>query len=90
MLNEVAGIKIPDSKLAKDAQDILRENGNDLLWNHSNRVFLFSAIKGKEANKKFDLELLYISALFHDLGLTKEYSSPDLRFEVDGANAARS
>ena len=90
MLNEVAGIKIPDSKLARDAQDILRENGNDLLWNHSNRVFLFSAIKGKEANKKFDLELLYISALFHDLGLTKEYSSPDLRFEVDGANAARS
>jgi hypothetical protein len=90
MLNEVAGIKIPDTILARDAQDILREHGGDLLWNHSNRAFLFGAITGKRANKKFDLELLYISALFHDLGLTKEYSSPDLRFEVDGANAARS
>ncbi|WP_018393307.1 HD domain-containing protein [Bacillus sp. 37MA] len=90
MLHEVAGIKIPDSKLAKDAADILREHGNDLLWNHSNRVFLFGAIMGKEAKKNYDLELLYISALFHDLGLTNEYSSPDLRFEVDGANAARS
>jgi len=90
MVQEVAGIKIPDTKLAKDAADILRDNGNDLLWNHSNRVFLFGAINGKKANKNYDLELLYVSALFHDLGLVKEFSSPDLRFEVDGANAARS
>lgn len=90
MIQEVAGIKIPDSKLAKDAADILREYGNDLLWNHSNRVFLFGAVNGVNAKQKYDLELLYVSALFHDLGLTKQYSSPDLRFEVDGANAARS
>ncbi len=37
----------------------------------------------------YDPELLYISAVFHDLGLTRRYSSPDKRFEVDGANAAR-
>ncbi|MCM3537898.1 HD domain-containing protein [Priestia endophytica] len=90
MLQEVAGIKIPDSCLAKDAADILREHGNDLLWNHSNRVFLFGAINGKKAKQNYDIELLYVSALFHDLGLTKTFSSPDLRFEVDGANAARS
>ena len=90
MQQEIAGIKIPDSQLAKDATDILREYGNDLLWNHSNRVFLFGAINGAQAKQKYDLELLYGSALFHDLGLTKEYNSPDLRFEVDGANAARS
>lgn len=89
MIQEIAGIKIPDSKLAKDAADLLREHGNDLLWNHSNRVFLFGAVNGQRAADKYDLELLYVSALFHDLGLTKTYSSPDLRFEVDGANAAR-
>lgn len=89
-LQEVAGIKIPDSQLAKDAADILLEYGNDLIWNHSNRVFLFGAINGEKAKRNYDLELLYVSALFHDLGLTKNYSSPDLRFEVDGANAARS
>ncbi|SFL54210.1 HD domain-containing protein [Gracilibacillus orientalis] len=90
MIQEVAGIKVPDSQLAKDAADILREHGNDLLWNHSNRVFLFGAAIGKKAKQNYDLELLYVSALFHDLGLTKKYSSADLRFEVDGANAARS
>lgn len=90
MQQTIAGIKIPDSQLAKDAADILREHGNDLLWNHSNRVFLFGAVNGKKAEQNYDLELLYVSALFHDLGLTKKYSSPDLRFEVDGANAARS
>ena len=90
MRQEIAGIKIPDSQLAKDAADILRMNGNDLLWNHSNRVFFFGAVNGEKAKHNYDLELLYVSALFHDLGLTKKYSSQDLRFEVDGANAARS
>ncbi|MGX9136106.1 HD domain-containing protein [Rummeliibacillus sp. JY-2-4R] len=90
MFQEVAGIQIPDTRLATDAADILREYGDDLLWNHSNRVFLFGAVMGKEDKRNYDLELLYVAALFHDLGLTKKYSSPDLRFEVDGANAARS
>lgn len=90
MLQEVAGIRIPDTQLAKDAADILREHGDNLLWNHSNRVFLFGAVNGRKTKQHYDLELLYVSALFHDLGLTKKFSSPDLRFEVDGANAARS
>lgn len=86
----VAEIQIPDSALAKAAAELLREHGNDLLWNHSHRVYLFGALMGKRNNVNYDSELLYISALFHDLGLTKHYSSPDKRFEVDGANAARS
>jgi HD domain len=38
---------------------------------------------------KFDAELLYAGAMFHDMGLTARYSSDHERFEVDGANAAR-
>src|SRR3954467_6002659 len=90
MSQTIADVKIPDSKLAAGAAELLRDHGNDLLWNHSHRVFLFGALQGQQANVKFDTELLYISAVFHDLGLTKQYSSPDKRFEVDGANAARS
>jgi hypothetical protein len=82
-------IQIPDSKLAKEAHDILREFSTDLLYNHSNRVFLFAAEQGREQKLKFDPELLYISAAFHDLGLVQDYSSKTERFEVDGANAAR-
>ncbi|MEB2589744.1 phosphohydrolase, partial [Bacillus cereus] len=65
MQKTVAGIVIPDSKIAVEAQEILREYGNDLLWNHSNRVYLFGALQGKKANLKYDEELLYVSALFH-------------------------
>ncbi|MDD9268444.1 HD domain-containing protein [Paenibacillus sp. GCM10023248] len=85
----IADIKIPDSKLAVEAAELLREHGDELLWNHSNRVFLFASIQGKKQQVKYDPELLYISSLFHDLGLTPAYRSPDKRFEVDGANAAR-
>ena len=60
-----------------------------MLWNHSHRVFLFGALLGRQQHLKYDAELLYISALFHDLGLTRQYRSADECFEVDGANAAR-
>lgn len=89
MTKFIADVKIPDSKLAAEAAELLREHGDDLLWNHSNRVFLFAALQGNRIGAKYDSELLYISSLFHDLGLTPKYGSPDKRFEVDGANAAR-
>ncbi|WP_340672304.1 HD domain-containing protein [Bradyrhizobium ottawaense] len=80
---------IPDSLLAKEATEILREHSTDLLFNHSIRVYLFGAEQGRQRNLHFDRELLYVAAAFHDLGLIKRFSSPDERFEVDGANAAR-
>ena len=81
--------KIPDSKLAQEATTILHEQSTPLLFNHSLRVYFFASIQGKKAKLKFDPELLYVSAVFHDLGLIKKYSSVTERFEVDGANAAR-
>ena len=79
---------IPNSLLAKEATDILREHSTDLLFNHS-IGYLFAAEQGRQRKLRFDPELLYVAAAFHDLGLIKKFSSPDERFEVDGANAAR-
>lgn len=64
MTNLIANIKIPDSKLAVEAAELLREHSDDLLWNHSNRVFLFAAMRGNLNQIKYDAELLYISSLF--------------------------
>lgn len=80
---------IPDSLLAREATGILREHSSDLLFNHSVRVYLFAAEQGRRRKLRFDAELLYVAAAFHDLGLIKKFSSDDERFEVDGANAAR-
>jgi len=89
MSNLSTALAIPDSLLAKEATGILRENATDLLFNHSVRVYLFAAEQGRQQKLRFDAELLYVAAAFHDLGLLKKFSSPDERFEVDGANAAR-
>jgi len=85
----IAGIKIPDSAIAKQATELLREHGSELLYNHSLRVFLFASLNGKQNNVRYDAELFYVSTIFHDLGLTAHYRSNDKRFEVDGADAAR-
>jgi hypothetical protein len=82
-------LAIPDSLLAKEATGILREDSTDLLFNHSIRVYLFAAEQGRQQKLRFDPELLYVAAAFHDLGLIKKFSSQNDRFEVDGANAAR-
>jgi hypothetical protein len=51
-------------------------------------VFLFGALQGHRRGLDPDLELLYVAAMFHDIGLTPTFRDSMLRFEVDGANAA--
>jgi hypothetical protein len=89
MAEIIAGIRVPDSAIARAATQLVRDTEDDLLYNHSRRVFLWGALSGERRDLKYDPELLYLGAMFHDMGLTEPYSSPNLRFEVDGANAAR-
>lgn len=88
-IDTIAGIHVPDSALAREATEFIRDTEDELLFNHSRRVFLFGALQGVRRGLKPDTELLYVGAMFHDLGLTERYRGSDIRFEVDGANAAR-
>jgi hypothetical protein len=85
----ISGVMVPDSKLAREAMELVRDTESPLLFNHSTRVYYFGSLAGKRRGLKFNPELLYIGAMFHDMGLTAQYSSKSDRFEVDGANAAR-
>ena len=85
----VAGITIPDSQIACEVTQLVRDTASPLLFHHSTRVYLFGALAGIRKGLKFDEELLYIGAMFHDIGLTKAYRHSTERFEVDSANAAR-
>jgi hypothetical protein len=87
--NDIFGVRIPDSAIAREAAELLRDTRSDLLFRHSNRVYIWAALTGKHKSLAFDPELLYIGAMFHDMGLTQRYRTSSLRFEVDGANAAR-
>ncbi len=85
----IAGISIPDSALVREATEVIRIAEDDVLFHHSRRVFLFGALHGRRLGLQPDPELLYVGAMFHDLGLTARYGTSTQRFEIDGADAAR-
>jgi hypothetical protein len=85
----VQDVAVPDSRLAREITEFVRDTSTPLLFHHSSRVYLFGALEGVRRGLKFDPELLYAGAMFHDVGLANTYSSATERFEVDGANAAR-
>ena len=86
---EICGVKIPDSKMAREVTQLIRDTESELLFEHSTRVYFWAALTGSRKDLVFDPELLYTGAMFHDIGLTETYRGSQLRFEVDGANAAR-
>jgi hypothetical protein len=85
----IEGISVPDSKLAHEITELVRDTESPLLFHHSSRVFYWGALTGVRRGLTFDAELLYAGAMFHDMGLMHRHNSPNERFEVDGANVAR-
>jgi hypothetical protein len=85
----IAGIPIPDSALAVEATDFVQDVSTQLLFHHSRRVFLWASLQGEKHGLDYDPELLYVGAMFHDIGLIEGHRSEHERFEIDGANAAR-
>jgi hypothetical protein len=76
--------------MAREATDLVHDASGPLLYDHSRRVFLWGSLQARRLGiEDYDPELLYVGALFHDLGLVEGHRSADERFEIDGANAAR-
>jgi hypothetical protein len=88
VIKEVAGVRIPDTALARAATTLAQEASSDYLFNHALRSYVFGVLAGKKLKLAFDPELFYVSAILHDLGLTPAWERAE-RFEVDGADAAR-
>jgi hypothetical protein len=86
---DIGGVSIPDSALCGAITEFVRDTATELLFNHSSRVYFFGALAGQKRGLTVNRELLYAATMFHDVGLMPSHSSADLRFEVDGANAAR-
>jgi hypothetical protein len=84
-----AGVAVPDTKLAREATDLVRASTSDLVYDHSRRVYFWGSLQGRNRGLSFDPELLYVGAMFHDLGLNPQHRESGRRFEVDGADEAR-
>lgn len=89
MSEEIAGVRIPDTALVREATELVRDAATPLVFDHSRRVFLWGSLRGTALGLSYDPELLYVGAMFHDLGLTKSLRRTDQRFEIDGADEAR-
>lgn len=89
MTETIAGVEIPDSKLVRDATELIRDTTPPLIFHHSRRVYLFGSLQARARGIEPDPELLYVAALFHDTGLVAPYRTKDQRFEMDGADQAR-
>ena len=83
-----SGIKVPDTSLVRDSIELARTSSEPYLFNHVMRSWLFSILLSDGVEVAPDAELLAVSVILHDLGLTDRYTGEN-RFEVDGANAAR-
>jgi HD domain len=75
--------------MAREVTELVRDTESSLLFNHSSRVYYFSAAAGRHKGLTLDPELLHVSVIFHDMGLTSKHSSAKDRFEVDDTNTAR-
>lgn len=84
----ISDIKAPDSSIARQAEELARSVSNDILFNHVMRCYWFGELFAQQEGKKVDSELMFLSAVLHDLGLTDHASGPH-RFEIEGAGAAR-
>jgi HD superfamily phosphodiesterase len=87
--DDMLGVRIPDTAMAREARDLVRDVQSESMFRHSTRVYCWAALIGKRRNLNFDPDLLYTAAMFHDFGLAERFGASQLRFEVDGANAAR-
>jgi hypothetical protein len=87
--SQTAGVAVPDTGLAREATALVRDTTNELIYDHSRRVYFFGSLQGRVRDLSFDPELLYIGAMFHDLGLAERFHGSGHRFEVDSADEAR-
>ena len=84
----LAGVSVPDTALITRAIEFAREKSEPYLFNHAMRSWLFAALLAQRKQTAHDAEVLAVTTILHDLGLTEAYDGP-LRFEVEGANSAR-
>jgi hypothetical protein len=83
----VAGVSVPDTPLITDVIDYAQRLSEPYLFNHSMRSWLFAAKIGQLKAMDYDIEVVAIGTILHDIGLTAGVSGAN-RFEVNGADAA--
>ncbi len=85
-------IRIPDSRTARGAEQLMEELGQTSLVNHCYRTYWWGSLLAQhDAILIEDEEAFYVASLLHDLGLTEKHFCCNTEahcFAVEGALAA--
>jgi hypothetical protein len=82
-------VVVPDTAASAAALEVASAYESPALLNHSLRAYVWAAAHGMTCGIGFDPELLYVAALFHDLGLVPAFDSHAVPFEEAGGHVAR-
>jgi hypothetical protein len=84
-LNEMAA---PETAAALTAAQVARRYCSSALYAHSVRSYLWGVAYARRADLGFDLELFYVAAMLHDVGLTRPFDAHQMPFEEAGGQLA--
>jgi hypothetical protein len=87
-LFKVAGVCIPHSPLAVATAETVRASLPEVLTRHASRVFVFASLDARREDYSCDDDVLYVAAMFANMGLSAAYAHSALRYEIDSADAA--
>jgi hypothetical protein len=84
MIDVISGIKIPDSKIAREAAELVRQHETEMLFNHSVRVFIFGAMEGIRQISKYLAGHLVYHLIMSVRCLAGSHLQFELRFFLAG------
>src|SRR5260221_10451886 len=79
---------LPDSDLCNAAVEYARTASDPFLFHHVMRSAILADSIGRRLGMKFGREVLCVSAVLHDVGLTT-VAPVQMRFEIEGADLAK-
>ncbi|MFR9772794.1 HD domain-containing protein [Nocardia sp. SC052] len=88
-MSVVDHLVIPDTAASSAALEVAAAYHSAALLNHSHRVYIWAAAYGSQQGIRYDTELLFTAAMFHDISLVPEFDSHTVSFEEAGAHVAR-
>ena len=86
----VAGVPMPRRRFTHTAANIARTALPAPVVRHAFRVFVFAALEAHRLRMAVMEDLLFVSAHFANMGLSASYADSLQRYELDGADAAKS
>ncbi|RLU01844.1 MAG: hypothetical protein D9N14_00655 [Ketobacter sp.] len=89
---DLEAIPYPDSALARSAVEAMETASSAALFHHCYRTYIWGSLLQQLDEQQCDAEILFVSAMLHDLGLTEQHHGcchSGQCFTWDGVYAAK-